>query len=138
MKNITLIFLIGFIIKSSELYSQYTGGSYDGYSSVSDSDLVVSIFENPAEVVSDFQLYQNYPNPFNPTTIISYSIYNTGFVTLKIFDLRGKELIILVNEKQNAGNYDVEFDASDFPAGVYFYRISSGKNSVTRKMILIK
>jgi hypothetical protein len=71
-------------------------------------------------ILSDFLLYQNYPNPFNPTTKICYSIGNTQFVTLKVFDFLGREVTNLINEIKPAGEYEIEFNASELASGVYF------------------
>jgi len=81
---------------------------------------------------------QNYPNPFNPSTKIIYSIKQDGLVTLKVYDILGKEIRTLVNEFVPAGNYEVEFNASQFPSGIYFYTINSGAFTQTRKMLLMK
>jgi hypothetical protein len=86
----------------------------------------------------DFNLSQNYPNPFNPSTKISYSIKEEGFVTLKVYDVLGKEVITLVNKEQAAGNYEVTFDASKLSSGVYLYTIKAGSFVQTRKMLLMK
>ncbi len=85
-----------------------------------------------------FSLSQNYPNPFNPSTVIKYSVANTGNVTLKIYDILGREVKTLVNEMQNAGSYNIEFNASNFASGVYFYRLESDNFTDIKKMILIK
>ncbi len=86
----------------------------------------------------EFALDQNYPNPFNPSTTISYSIPVKSRVTLKIFNALGKEIITLVNEEKSEGNYDVKFDASGIPSGIYFYKLNAGEFSSTKKMILLK
>lgn len=85
-----------------------------------------------------YELSQNYPNPFNPTTKIKYSITNRSNVTLKIFDVLGKEVKTLVNEVKPMGNYEIVFDASGFSSWVYFYRITAGKYIKTKKMILLR
>ncbi len=91
-----------------------------------------------------FHLYQNYPNPFskgengNPSTVIKYKIENEGFVTLKIYDILGKEIAVPVNSFQKAGSYSVSFNAKNLPGGIYFYRLQTGRFSETRKMILVK
>jgi photosystem II stability/assembly factor-like uncharacterized protein len=91
-----------------------------------------------SEVPDKFYLYQNYPNPFNPTTNIKYQITNNGYVTLKVFDINGKEISTLINEKQTAGTYEATFDASALSSGIYFYRIIAGDYVKTMKMILLK
>lgn len=86
----------------------------------------------------DFHLCQNYPNPFNPATIIKYKITNTVFVSLKVYDLLGKELAILVNEEKKQGIYQTEFNAAKLPAGIYLCRLQAGKSNQTMKLMLIK
>jgi CubicO group peptidase (beta-lactamase class C family) len=85
-----------------------------------------------------FELRQNYPNPFNPATIIQYQLPTNSFVTLKIFDVLGREVRTLVSGRQNSGNYTLHFKAGDLPAGVYFYRLQSGSRHETKKLIIIK
>jgi len=85
-----------------------------------------------------FILYQNYPNPFNPTTTISYSIPKQSFVTIKIYDVLGKEITTLVNNEMQSGNYKVEFDGSKSASGIYFYQMKTNEFIQTKKMILIK
>ena len=87
---------------------------------------------------SEYSLEQNYPNPFNPVTTISYSIKEKGLVTLKVFDILGKEVVTLVNQDQIAGSYSLEFDASTYASGIYFYSLTSGEYISTKKMILLK
>jgi len=85
-----------------------------------------------------YSLEQNYPNPFNPVTIISYSIPEESFVSLKIYDLKGREMKSLVDEVKSAGIYKIAFDASGLSSGVYFYRIDAGKYTQTKKFVLLK
>lgn len=85
-----------------------------------------------------YALEQNYPNPFNPSTTISYSIPENSFVTLKVYDLIGREVASLVNDNQIAGNYKVSFNASRLPSGVYIYKLNAGKFSQSKKLSLIK
>ena len=86
----------------------------------------------------DYVLYQSYPNPFNPSTTIKYSIPNVDKVSIKVYDILGKEVATLVNEYKNAGTYTVEFNAARFASGIYFYQIKSGSFVETKKMILLK
>ena len=90
------------------------------------------------EVPSEYSISQNYPNPFNPTTIIKFKIKDSKFVSLKVYDNLGKEISSLVNEKLQAGTYEATFDASQFPSGVYFYRLNSEGFSETKRMLLVK
>jgi len=86
----------------------------------------------------NFNLYQNYPNPFNPRTVIRYSLSENQNTSLKIYDVLGNEVVSLVNEKQNSGSYNIEFDGTNLPSGIYFYKITSGKYSAVKRMVLIK
>ena len=90
------------------------------------------------ETPSVFSLAQNYPNPFNPSTRINYTLAQTGLVSLRVYDVLGRSVATLVDEKQNPGNYSVNFGAGNMPSGVYYYRLTSGAGSVTKKMLLIK
>ncbi|MGE5861931.1 MAG: T9SS type A sorting domain-containing protein, partial [Ignavibacteria bacterium] len=90
------------------------------------------------KILSEFLLYQNYPNPFNPTTKIRYSIGNTQFVTLKVFNFLGREVAALVNEIKPAGEYEIELNASELASGVYFYKVQAGDYTSTKKLILLK
>jgi hypothetical protein len=88
--------------------------------------------------VTDYKLVQNYPNPFNPTTTIKYEIPETGFVTLKIYDVLGREVATLVNAKREAGRYEAEFNAKGLSSGIYIYRIQASNFVESKKMILLK
>lgn len=91
-----------------------------------------------ASVPSDFVLHQNYPNPFNPTTIINYSLPRSADVTLKVYDMLGREISTLVDEYQGAGTHKVTFDARNLSSGMYLYRFSTGGSHEVRKMMLMK
>jgi len=86
----------------------------------------------------NYNLMQNYPNPFNPTTNIKYQISHNGFVTLKVYDILGKEVAILVQEEKAYGVYEAEFNASLLPSGIYFYRLHINSYTKTMKMLLLK
>jgi hypothetical protein len=86
----------------------------------------------------EFELQQNYPNPFNPTTKISYVIKEEGLVTLKVYDVLGKEVAVLINEVKPEGFYEVEFDAHNLPSGIYFYKMQAGKFIAVNKMLLMR
>lgn len=94
--------------------------------------------QNGGEIASAFSLGQNYPNPFNPVTKINFTISKADFVTLKIYNSLGKEIETLVSKTLGMGEYSVDWDASAYPSGVYFYRLSSESNSSQKKMVLIK
>ena len=89
-------------------------------------------------VPAKYDLSQNYPNPFNPSTKISYDIPVDGNVSLKLYDIMGREMKTLVNEVQTSGYYTIDFNASSFSSGVYYYTISSGSFVSTKKMMLLK
>ncbi len=95
--------------------------------------------EDPiANVPNEYKLEQNFPNPFNPATSISYSIPKNSFVTLKVFNMLGKEVAGLVEEYKAAGTYNFDFDGRQLPSGVYFYKLQAGEFSSTKKMMLTK
>jgi hypothetical protein len=110
------------------------------------TDTTVGIRRAGSNVANKFSLEQNYPNPFNPSTTIKFDIPLSpisergagGFVTLKIFDLLGCEAATLVNEQLKPGTYEVEWNAGDYPSGVYFYKLTTGNYSESKKMILLK
>ncbi len=102
---------------------------------------IPTLIDNENNILIDgYQLYQNYPNPFNPKTRIKYFLLNNEFVTLKIFDVGGREIITLVNVNQKRGTYEIEFDASRYnlSSGLYFYHLIAGNFIQTKKMILLK
>jgi enterochelin esterase-like enzyme len=99
---------------------------------------LVDLESNTQEIPRDYALLQNYPNPFNPTTNFEFRIAESGFVSLKVFDVLGREVVTLLNEEKPAGIYKVQFNAEQFSSGIYFYTIHSGNFIRTRKMILIK
>ena len=96
--------------------------------------------ETGSMVPSFYKLYQNYPNPFNPSTSIRYTLTKTGFVSLKVFDMLGREIAALVNEEKQAGSYITNFSTANYnlPSGVYFYRLKTGSFVETKKMVLVK
>jgi photosystem II stability/assembly factor-like uncharacterized protein len=94
---------------------------------------------------TQYKLFQNYPNPFNPTTSLKYAINSRQFVTLKVYDLLGREIATLVNEVKPAGEFEVEFNAAshsgkvrNLPSGIYFYQLNAGDYKETKKMVLLK
>jgi hypothetical protein len=96
------------------------------------------IIEITIDALTEFSLEQNYPNPFNPVTSLQYAIGSQQFVTLNVYDVLGNEIVNLVNEEKPAGKYEVEFDGTEFPSGIYFYQLKAGSFIETKKMILIK
>lgn len=99
----------------------------------------VGVEENSrVELPRKFSLKQNYPNPFNPTTNIRFEVPVSGFVTLKVYDVMGRKIALLVNEKKSPGTYEVLFDCSKLPSGIYFYRLEAEGFVETKKMILLR
>ena len=113
-------------------YSTLIQDFYDINFPVSVPNIAEGIF------AEEFHLSQNYPNPFNPSTRIQYSVNSTQKVTLKVYDLLGREITALVNEEKPAGQYEVEFNGTNLPSGIYFYQLKAGSFVETKKMILLK
>lgn len=108
------------------------------YSSSRQFSLAISSIDNISEIPAAFGLNQNYPNPFNPSTTISYNLPKSGNVTLKVYDILGKEIAQLVNEMQSPGHHRVEFNSSNLTGGIYFYQLSTDSFLETKKMILLR
>ena len=125
------IFLLG---NDSLRYSKWNAGSTFYPFTWTDWTSV----ENYIEPVQSFELFQNYPNPFNPTTKIRYNVPERSFVTIKIYDVLGKKIAALVNEEKQNGNYEIEFNGNGLASGIYYYKITAGNFSQTKKMILLK
>jgi hypothetical protein len=100
--------------------------------------LTTGVPSSGISVPLQFALSQNYPNPFNPSTKIVYALEKAGQARLVVYDLLGREVAVLVNGVQQAGQHEVTFGNEQFPSGVYFYRLQSAQNSVTKKMVLMK
>ncbi|MCX6157305.1 MAG: T9SS type A sorting domain-containing protein, partial [Ignavibacteriae bacterium] len=90
------------------------------------------------ETPSSYSVSQNYPNPFNPTTKINFALPKSGLVSLKVYDITGKEVATLLNEVKNVGTYSVDFNAANLSSGIYFYKMSVNGYSEVKKMSLIK
>nr|NQU90120.1 T9SS type A sorting domain-containing protein [Bacteroidota bacterium] len=99
-------------------------------------EIITSITTN--ELPNVAQLIQNYPNPFNQTTTLKFEMATSAFVNLSVYDLLGCEVAILMNEQLTPGTHEVVWDGTDYPGGIYYYRLSSGNKAETMKMILIK
>ena len=115
----------------------FAGTAY-GIWRISLSEIITGINNQQSNLPNRFSLSQNYPNPFNPTTIINYSIPKTSLVTIKVYDVLGREVATLVNEEKYAGNYSVQFSGSKLSSGIYFYRIQAGSFVQTKKLLLLK
>ncbi len=122
---------------SKELISGFFNNTING-AAVYKRDVPIGIQQISNQVTSHFSLSQNYPNPFNPATNIEFSVSKSSFVKLVVYDLLGRVLESLVNRQMGQGVYQVDWNASKYPSGVYFYRITAGNFTDTKKMILIK
>jgi len=141
VKNNVVEFVDSLVFKDST----YTYGviAYNVYGDSDTSDLATITIDSVTSVCSSknhktFFLSQNYPNPFNPTTRIQYAVISRQLVSLKIYDVLSDELATLVNEEKPAGTYEVEFNATGLPSGVYFYQLRAGSYIETKKMIILK
>ena len=114
------------------------GFYFDNFRVVNYKDVPTSVSQTSSIIPAEFKLHQNYPNPFNPNTVISYQLAVSSYAKLKVYDILGNEITTLVNEKQNAGSYSAVFDASNYPSGIYYYKLEAGSFSEVRKMILLK
>jgi hypothetical protein len=132
--------LVG-IYKKPNTDTLYTATSYSIYevtsSSVTEIKNVVSV-DDEITYPGEYLLSQNYPNPFNPTTKIKYQIPNSGFVTLKVYDLLGREVATLVNEEKPVGSYEIKFNGSHLSSGIYFYKLQAGDYTEVKKMTLMR
>lgn len=102
------------------------------------NNFITSVKNISNEIPNRFFLQQNFPNPFNPSTVIRYELAVNSFAVLKIYDVLGNEISTLVNEKQNAGTYEAEWQANNFPSGIYFYKLDAENFSGTKQMVLLK
>lgn len=97
-----------------------------------------AIFDDELYFPKKFHLWQNYPNPFNPSTTISYDIPENGHLKMSVYDIMGREVAILVNEYKRVGRYEVEWNASAFPSGVYMYRLQTSNFTDTKRLLFMK
>jgi hypothetical protein len=134
----------GWVILGNETTNS-TAKRFDSKDNSSNQPLLTVYYTPPTSVsnhdpklIQGWQLFQNYPNPFNPTTTIEFSLPQSGFVSLKIYNILGEEVAVLVSEKLNAGQYKYEWDASSLVSGVYLYELTAAGFVQTRKMVLLK
>ncbi len=120
------------------IWMRLNGGKLSVYTAlITDTLSVVDVKHEETKVYS-FQLYQNFPNPFNPTTSILYNLEKESFVTLKVFDVLGKEVEVLVNENKSAGQHEIFFNAKNISSGIYFYSLTAGNIHQMKKMIVLR
>lgn len=113
-------------------------GTDNGLAIFNENGVVNGVKHKPNQTPASFSLSQNYPNPFNPSTSISYELSANSYVSLKVYDVLGREVRTLVNERQSAGTHAVKFDGSGLSSGVYFYRLVAGAYVASRKLVLMK
>ena len=121
---------------------EYTTGTITNrplkLSDVGPTYLISTGIEQEKGMPNSFHLFQNYPNPFNPSTKISWQLPVSSWLTLKVFDVLGNEVVTLVDDNKQAGNYEVEFNALELSSGIYFYQLRAGNFIQTKKMIVVK
>lgn len=122
--------LIGFSNNSSTK-------SYAGFWYTYNESITTNV-EDQFTVPTEYKLEQNYPNPFNPSTVIKFAVPERSAVTLKVYDIIGREVTTLLNEEKESGWYEYSFNASDLASGIYMYRLSTDAKVFTKKMMLIK
>jgi hypothetical protein len=120
------------------LWSDDRDGNFEIYYKQNPTGNPIGIVQINTYIPKEYKLMQNYPNPFNPTTKINYQLPITNYVKLSIYDILGREITVLVNEKQSPGMYEVDWDASNYASGVYFYTMQAGDYSETKKMLIVK
>jgi hypothetical protein len=108
------------------------------YTTVKYVQIPSSTGDGNTHIPVSFKLRQNYPNPFNPATTIRYDLPTAEYVTLRVYDILGREVATLVNKRQTAGSYSIRFDANQLSSGLYFYKITAGSFNKTRKMVVMK
>ena len=123
-------------LNSVTLAKEYLNEILESYNN-NFEDIPVGV-ANENNIPLQFSLSQNYPNPFNPTTSIEYSVPSNEYVSLKVFDILGREVAALVNERQSAGRYKINFNASSLSSGIYLYQLKSGNHVLSMKMMLVK
>ena len=122
-----------------ELFANaYFVETLDTFGIMGAKDVVTDVQDITQTIPTDYSIEQNFPNPFNPSTKINFSIPNEGIVTLNVYNSLGQQVATLVNESKPAGTYQVDFDGANISSGIYFYKITSGNFTQTKKMILMK
>lgn len=126
------------IIHSGAIARQYAQEFAKRYKESGGTGVIVGVEETKGSLPVQFTLSQNYPNPFNPTTTFQFQIPFSGLVSIKVFDILGREIVVLMNGVKSAGIYQVTWNASTLPSGIYFYRVQAGTNIAVKKAILLK
>ena len=149
MKKLS-IYIVLLMALPAFLQAQYMGGNGNGNATIGLTNVPLSVHRIAVELPAKYELYQNYPNPFNPVTKIKFDVPLSkgqrasgkvgiqGVVSLKVFDITGKEIAVLVNEKLQPGTYEVTFDGKNLPSGIYFYKLETENIKETKKMLMVK
>jgi hypothetical protein len=124
--------------QTEELYQDWDGSAWKNITKQLNTYTPITAVNENLSSINSYSLSNNYPNPFNPSTKITYSIPERATISLKVFNLLGSEVAELVKGEIEAGKYNINFNASSLPSGVYFYRLQAGSFIQTRKMILLK
>jgi len=129
---------LGYFVSTTDL--SFEEDDYYAYSLDHEISVVVDAVEDniPSGIIEAYGLEQNYPNPFNPSTTIRYQLASAGDVHLSVYDITGKEIAVLVNGSQNAGEHRIEFSGENLSSGVYLYRLTAGDQTFMKKMMLVK
>jgi hypothetical protein len=126
-------------ITTSAIFDQLTPLLYStGWSKTDPTPCITGIRHENSILPDKYCLTQNYPNPFNPMTSIKFAIPENSFVKISVFDVIGREICVLVNQEKTAGNYIVDFDASQLSSGIYYYRLEAKDFVEVKKMMLLK
>jgi phosphatidylserine/phosphatidylglycerophosphate/cardiolipin synthase-like enzyme len=126
------------IIHSGIIARQYAQEFAKRYKESGGIGIIVGVEKIKGSLPTQFTLSQNYPNPFNPTTTFQFQIPISGLVSIKVFDILGREVVVLLNEVKSVGTYQITWNASTLPSGVYFYRVQAGTNTAVKKAMLLK
>jgi len=129
---------LDYISNHSDIWYVSVGHLYLYHLAASNFKNVTSIRNKNCKTPKLFKLYDNYPNPFNPTTVIRYSIVNMNIVKISVYNAIGQKISTLVNKRQPAGSYSVNFNGSNLAAGIYYYQITVGNFQQTKQMLLLK
>jgi hypothetical protein len=128
----------GTYVVSGNVGDYPTSEASDTFTLVKEGTSAPDFAKTGIDIPDELTLGQNYPNPFNPSTTISYGIPQDGIVTIKVYNVMGREVATLVSDWKNAGTYEVSFDASKFSAGVYLFSIDAGGQTIVNRMTLLK
>jgi len=135
---------MGYTLELIDAYKDNSGAEYwrasnnIGGSPGGPNSTASAVRREPLSIPEDMQLYQNYPNPFNPETVISYKLPTVSNVQLKVYNILGQQVSVLVDKRQNAGKYQTSFNAQSLPSGTYFYLLQAGRQSIVKKMLLLR